>query len=276
MAKVQSDPVIALEKNLGALREKRGQLASRRETAAKALSSAHFARREALLAGSANDSSASSRAVVETGAQVAGLEDAIASLDQQIGDAERSLAEARETRQRAEEATNKRQLADAIEREYQSLLAAAEPLIALLDQLSPFSMGPGLAEVLRMTQREFAMGLPPTLNELRNHAALLADQNITSKTLRANGVWPHLPGEPSPPPKDDGRAHLRWMDPTVDIANTGFDPGKPPDWTKNLPKDPRDPEHRPKFPPSIAEAAKAFPEIIGPPRKATVSVGKRP
>jgi hypothetical protein len=50
----------------------------------------HSAWREALLTG-ANDSAASSCAVIETNAQVAGLEDAIASLDQQIADVERSL-----------------------------------------------------------------------------------------------------------------------------------------------------------------------------------------
>jgi hypothetical protein len=264
MAKILADPVNALERSLAALREKRSQLTARHKSATQAAVVAHDQRREALLNGAPADKA--DKLVVETAASKLGLEDALASLDQQIGDVERSLAEAREMRKRTEEASRKRSLADEIERGHQTFLAAAQPLIATLDSCSPQSMGPRLAEILKIAAREFEMALPSTLAELRHHAALLSDQSVTAKALRHHGIWPMLPGVSPPSPKGDGRAFLRHMDAGVDIPHSHFpltapDVGRPPSAKE------RDQE--------IAAAADKFPATIGKPYKATVSVDRK-
>jgi hypothetical protein len=266
MAKILADPVNALERSLAALREKRGQLAARHQSATQAAVAAHEQRREALL-NNAADSPAlvkADRAVVETGASKLGLEDAIVSIDQQIGDLERSLAEARETRKRTEEASRKRSLVDEIEREYESWRQITQTLMIPLDSCSKQSMGQALAEILRVALKEFELGLPPTLNELRHHAALLSDQTITSKALRHHGVWPMLPGEPPPAPKGDPRAFLRRADAGVDIPHSHF-PLSAPDVVR--PPSARDKE--------IAAAADKFPATIGKPYEATVAVDRK-
>jgi hypothetical protein len=271
MAKILADPVNALERSLAALREERSQLTARHDSATQAAVAAHDQRREALLSGAPADSSASvkaDRAVVKTAAAKLGLEDALASIDQQIGDVERSLAEALETRQRANEANVKRSLADDIEKQHLAFLAAVQPLMAVLDQLSPQSLGPGLAEILKNAAREFEGALPTVLGELRRHAALLSDQSVSAKALRANGIWPHLPSEPPPAPAspDAARAYLRQFDPRVDIPHSNFPLAAPNRHPPTSAKD-RDKE--------IAEAGNRFPAKIGKPYRATVSVNRK-
>ncbi|MCC6780934.1 MAG: hypothetical protein IT537_30545 [Hyphomicrobiales bacterium] len=180
-----------LEREVAALRDRRGTLVSALSAAEIAANAAHTARREALLGGDldSGEHDARCRACADRSAAIS---DAIDQLDQTIGETEQRLAAERDKIERAAEVVLRRGQADALARAITAYEAAALAVADATRPLQPSLSAVGVADLVVTASAA-----------LRDHArGVLADLRSYTERVEAGTevVWGRSRPQPPPPP----------------------------------------------------------------------------